>query len=181
MKVLHILLFLFTINLANSQTIDEYKLILKLENQVMKKANEGDYSEALKDANELVAISSNRASSYYWRSYAKRRSDDLIGAMHDINKAIQIGPDDHKNISSRAYIKHELKDYRGAIKDCENAIILYNNYQRFKEANDLAHIYLTKGRSEIKLGRLETGCLSLSKAGELGIEYAYKLIEENCN
>jgi len=42
-------------------------------------------------------------------------------------------------------------------------------------------MYYHRGISRIKLGRKDSGCLDLSKAGELGYFEAYESIKEFCN
>ena len=68
--------------------------------------------------------------------------------------------------------KHKLGDDRGAILDYTKAIAINPN-------NDLA--YLNRGLARLNLDQKESGCLDLSKAGELGHEEAYKFIKEYCN
>ena len=41
--------------------------------------------------------------------------------------------------------------------------------------------YLNRGASKIMLGQKDSGCLDLSKAGELGDTKAYGLIKKYCN
>jgi hypothetical protein len=41
--------------------------------------------------------------------------------------------------------------------------------------------YYSKGISRIAIGQKDSGCLDLSKAGELGSEKAYEVIKKNCN
>ena len=44
-----------------------------------------------------------------------------------------------------------------------------------------ADAYLNRGIDKLILGQKDSGCLDLSKAGELGIEGAYETIRELCN
>jgi len=66
---------------------------------------------------------------------------------------------------------HHLGDYRGALQDFNKAIEL---------KPDLAEAYGARGLSKIKLGQKDSGCLDLSKAGELGAIQAYDTIEQYC-
>ena len=65
-----------------------------------------------------------------------------------------------------------LGDHKGAIQDYNKAIELNPNY---------ALAYGLRGLSKIKLGQKDSGCLDLSKAGELGFMDAYDAIKEYCN
>ncbi len=73
---------------------------------------------------------------------------------------------------NRGNAKYELEDYRGAIADYSKAIEI--------NPND-ADAYGNRGIAMIKLGQKDSGCLDLSKAGELGYFDAYDVIKEYCN
>ncbi|MDA9332749.1 tetratricopeptide repeat protein, partial [Saprospiraceae bacterium] len=60
----------------------------------------------------------------------------------------------------------------GSIADYTKAIEIDPNY---------AKAYLNRGRSKLMLGQKDSGCLDLSKAGELGYGKAYEVIKEYCN
>ena len=68
--------------------------------------------------------------------------------------------------------KAKLKDYRGAIADYTKVIEIDPNY---------ALAYLNRGYAKLFLGQKDSGCLDLSKAGELGDKKAYDAIKEYCN
>ncbi|MDA2919073.1 tetratricopeptide repeat protein [Desulfobacterota bacterium AH_259_B03_O07] len=68
--------------------------------------------------------------------------------------------------------KHRQGDYRGAIKDYTKAI----------EINPKdAEVYYGRGLTKLYLGQKDSGCLDLSKAGELGYFKAYDFIKQYCN
>jgi len=105
----------------------------------------------------------------------------------------------------RAICKKELKDYRGAISDFDKIELKFNKSAEFYLKRGGAKYYLEKyadakldftkslsiekssytyfgrGICNIFLGLKESGCLDLSKAGELGHEQAYEAIKEYCN
>ena len=68
--------------------------------------------------------------------------------------------------------KYELKDYKGAIQDYTTAIEL-------NPSN--AEAYNLRGIDKLILGQKDSGCLDLSKAGEMGYLEAYDDIKEFCN
>jgi len=65
-----------------------------------------------------------------------------------------------------------LDDYRGAIYDCTKVIEL--------EPNN-SEAYEIRGFSKISIGQKESGCLDLSRSGELGNYKAYDTIKKFCN
>lgn len=105
----------------------------------------------------------------------------------------------------RGWAKMELEDFYGAEKDFKTGIKLeenvefYNLYgrllgntKRFQEAlnifnkaisidKDNGRAFYYRGMTKINLKDKPGGCQDLSKAGELGIEDAYKMIKLNCN
>ena len=68
--------------------------------------------------------------------------------------------------------KAEKGDYRGAIQDYNKAIEFKPKY---------FEAYYNRGIAKIQLGQKDSGCLDLSKAGELGYMDAYDAIKEYCN
>ncbi len=56
------------------------------------------------------------------------------------------------------------------------------DYNKAIELNpNLAEVYYNRGLAKIGLGQKDSGCLDLSKAGEMGYADAYEFINEYCN
>ncbi len=70
------------------------------------------------------------------------------------------------------YEKFKQGDLKGAIQDYTKAIELNPQY---------AEVYHNRGLTKLYLGQKDSGCLDLSKAGELGYYEAYDAIKEYCN
>lgn len=87
------------------------------------------------------------------------------------SKMIQINPAYASAYSVRGSVKLSLEDYRGAIVDYSRVLQIDSKY---------AEAYYFRGYANIVIGRKESGCLDLSKAGELGYQKAYDLIKEYC-
>jgi len=71
----------------------------------------------------------------------------------------------------KVFVKGKAKDFRGAIADYTKAIEIRPNY---------INAYFDRGLAKLNLGQKDSGCLDLSKAGELGHEEAYNLIKDFC-
>jgi tetratricopeptide (TPR) repeat protein len=68
--------------------------------------------------------------------------------------------------------RYKLGDHRGAIEDYNQAIQLDPK---------LGEAYVLRGLSKIQLNQKNSGCLDLSKAGELGDASTYGFIRLFCN
>ena len=121
-----------------------------------------DYSKAI-ELGEFVYVS---------RATEKQRLGDLNGAFSDYDKAIEINPNDMWAYIKRASIKEDLGDFKGALSDLTKAIEI--------APNDWVNIQ-DRGLLKIKMGLKESGCLDLSRVGEMGISSVYNLIKEHCN
>ena len=67
--------------------------------------------------------------------------------------------------------KDDLKDFTGAIADYSKAIEI---------DPEGADAYYYRGLVKLILGQKDSGCLDLSKAGELGYSEAYEQIDKFC-
>lgn len=67
--------------------------------------------------------------------------------------------------------KLRLEDYKGAIADYSKAIELNPKN---------AKAYYSRGLAKLLMGQKDSGCIDLSKAGELGYDKAYDAIKEDC-
>jgi len=76
-----------------------------------------------------------------------------------------------ENYLDKGVDKYNKGDYSGAIQDFNKAIEL--------DPND-AEAYGGRGLAKILLGQKDSGCLDLSKAGELGYSQAYDAIKQVC-
>jgi tetratricopeptide (TPR) repeat protein len=96
----------------------------------------------------------------------------------DYNKAVEIydfmisrWPDFAFGYFNRANLKVRLKDYSGAVADYSAAI---------EKQPNLAEAFYNRALTLIFLGNLESACQDLSKAGELGLQQAYRVIQQYC-
>ena len=130
-----------------------------------------DWQGAILDFTKAIELSANNEEYYHRRGYAKNWVKDYEGSIEDFTQTIQINPSNSYNYVDRASEKESIKDYLGALDDYSKAIQL-----NFK--NDIA--YLERGLLKVQLGRKESGCVDLRKAGDLGNGSAYEAIQKYC-
>jgi tetratricopeptide (TPR) repeat protein len=94
-----------------------------------------------------------------------------LNALKDFDRSINLNPDFVFSRFNRAYIKSLTDELQGALGDYSACIEL---------SPDLGVAYYNMGLLEIFMHSPETGCPDLSRAGELGIDAAYKVIYNFC-
>ena len=145
------------------------------------KEQKGDIYGAIADYTKAIQYGSKYSSFYERRASAKIDIKDYIGAVNDYTTAIRIENEKHEiNFNAfhgRGVAKFFLKDYRGAIQDF-NKVIRDDpeNYWREQQM----WLYYYRGLSKIGLNQKDSGCMDLSKSGELGLAKAYDAIKTYC-
>lgn len=134
----------------------------------------GNYQEAILDLNTAIESYPEFAEAYYsLRGLAKASLGDYRGSIDDFSKALLIDPKFTEAVSNRATSKRNLNDYQGALEDYSLAVKIDPTY---------SSAYFKRGLLKIiQLKEKESGCLDLSKAGELGESLAFKAIKDLCN
>jgi lipoprotein NlpI len=102
----------------------------------------------------------------------KCRFEDFRGSIPDFNIAIKLDSTQSEYYYWRGLAKKQLFDFVGAIKDFSIAIEINPTY---------SDAFYSRGISKIYSEELESGCIDLSKAGELGYMDAYKAKKSKCN
>lgn len=127
----------------------------------------------------------NLDSAYYFRGAEKADLGDVRGAIVDLDKAIELNPKFCEAYYYRGRYKIGLKNYQDAIADLDRAIELHpNDFPKAYYYRGLAKISLSETKnwlSKLITDEKTSGCEDLSKAGQLGYDYAYKVIKERCN
>lgn len=146
----------------------------------------GDYAGSIKYLNEIIKSNPSNFAAFYNRGQAKFNLGDYLGAIDDYNKAIEIHPQYFDAFAGRGNVKGFMADYLGAVSDFTSAILLYQENLKSKtpiilQDQKIARWYLLRGSYKHLLNDKINGCLDLSKAGELGLTEAYKLINKYCN
>src|SRR6187455_1226315 len=165
-----------------------------------------EFTEALMNLNKALDLDPSYAPAYYLRGNIKDNFEDRHGAMKDYNTAVEKNPKFADAFFARGNVKMKLQDYYGAIADYSSAITINENYIEayfnrgkakqfllaYEDAiNDCTKIiqinpkskdaYYMRGLLRLEFGDQKTGCLDLSKAGELGDSKAYETIKDKCN
>jgi tetratricopeptide (TPR) repeat protein len=136
------------------------------------KSLNGDHFGAVSDYTEVLKIDSLLPYVFYNRGQAKISIKNYFGALDDFIKAINLKPDYYNAIIGRGDALSSLDLENDAIFQYTNAI---NINLKLPEA------YYKRGLSKLKLMQKQSGCLDLSKAGELGDYTAYNSIKIYCN
>lgn len=133
----------------------------------------GMYHEGLNDCNRAILLAPDSDAGFGFRGIIKFYLEDYYGAINDLNIAIEINNKYATTYLYRGHAKIKLKEDTGALQDLNTAIKIDNNY---------AEAYYIRGIMKILIfNERQSGCLDLSKAGELGRKEAYKSIKELCN
>lgn len=102
---------------------------------------------------------------------AQKKSYDYSKAIADMQKTIELFPDFAHAYYNLGNLMYMIGDLASAIEMYNKAIELFPNF---------AQAYYNRGLVQFVLREKETGCMDVSKAGELGIVKAYELIREFC-
>jgi tetratricopeptide (TPR) repeat protein len=116
-------------------------------------------------------VKGQTAVEYFERGLSKYKSGNYSEAIAYYTLAIKLDPNYVAAFINRAIAKAVYEDEIGAIPDFNKAIELDPKN---------AEAYKIRGLTKIKLGQKDSGCLDLSKGGELGDVEAYGLISKNC-
>ena len=128
---------------------------------------------AVMEATKIINMEPDSIDQFYaLRARAKEESGDYYGTIADYNSAIESNPGVAIYFLHRAGPKWELNDHKGCVNDCLKAIEIDPEF---------AVAHFTLGIYYIGIDEKEKGCLSLSRAGELGLLRAYDAINDLCN
>jgi len=172
------------------------------------KSSFGDYRGAIFDFSKAIEINPHDEDAYLSRAKSKVDLGDYRGALADYDKAIEINPLNRWNFRNRADLKSTMGNYKEAIVDYDKAIDLNLNKKNESSYLDRGHAkcklkdykgaisdynkqielipsfrlaYYHRGLAKILGGDKDSGCLDLSKAGELGLVDAYEEIKMYCH
>jgi tetratricopeptide (TPR) repeat protein len=155
-----------------------------------------EYDRALSLNNELLLAYLNRAQAYFemaehqfveenysrsvtitWGEFEDQPAEkvnkrpDYEPALRDLNRAIELAPELPFAYFNRGNVKNRMSDYRGAVEDYTKAIEQLGNF---------AEAYYNRGLTLLVMKENERACKDLSRAGELGMKDAYRIINRFC-
>ncbi|MFR9666943.1 MAG: tetratricopeptide repeat protein [Rikenellaceae bacterium] len=127
-----------------------------------------EFISSIENSFQRITIDSDPANNLK-NTTAVSRSYDYKEALEDIETAIALHPDlaySHYNLAGLLVLSGKLPE---AYKAYNEAIRLYPTF---------AEAYYNRGVVQIMMKDTRKGCIDLSKAGELGIDRAYQLLEK---
>lgn len=167
--LLHFFTLIVIVSAGHSQTAKQYY------DRGLAKEELKEYKGAIAAYTKAIGLNPKYSEAYSGRGFVKGELKDYLGSIADYTEALETRPEsieDYYGIySGRGRAKYGLKDYRGAIEDYTKAIEASPKHE---------YIYYFRGYAKIKLGQKESGCLDLSKSGELGNKEAYVAIKKFC-
>ncbi|PZX55915.1 tetratricopeptide repeat protein [Algoriphagus ratkowskyi] len=132
----------------------------------------GNFEASIKFYSEAIMFNPNEFFYYYSRGLSMVELKRNMEAIIDFTKSIDLNPSEGGLYAARGQCKGNLGDFFGAISDFTKAIEYYPKNSLF---------FYQRGIAKIKLGKTESGCIDLSKSGELGYSKAYLTINKACN
>uniref|UniRef100_UPI0040568A10 tetratricopeptide repeat protein n=1 Tax=Alistipes sp. TaxID=1872444 RepID=UPI0040568A10 len=124
-----------------------------------------DFISSIDNAYQRITIDNDPALQL---QNSTQRTYDYDEAIADLNKVIKLYPDFAYAWYNRANLMARSGKFPEAYEDYTQAIALNPQF---------AEAYFNRGLVQIFMKDTRKGCLDLSKAGELGIEQAYELLQ----
>ncbi|MEG2614375.1 MAG: tetratricopeptide repeat protein, partial [Alistipes sp.] len=125
-----------------------------------------DFISSIDNSYQRIVIDSDPANKL---TNSSKRTYNYDEAIADLNSAIKLFPDFAYNYYNRANLQALSGNLPEAYDDYTKAIALDTTF---------AEAYYNRGLVQIFMKDTHKGCLDLSKAGELGIKHAYKVLKQ---
>ena len=133
-------------------------------------------TQAIVDFSKAIKLNDTNAILYSFRAMEKKDLKDDLGAINDLTTAIKLDPNYGKNYFWRGFVRFWRADYKNALIDFDSSV-----YYEENNLSEKAFYLIYRGKTKLKLGKKDDGCLDFSLAGELGSEDAYVEIKNSCN
>jgi protein O-mannosyl-transferase len=135
------------------------------------KVGQGDFSGAVQDYNQAIALNRNYAEAYTNRAVAYFQAGDMKSALRDLNEAITLNPKRAKPYQDRGAVKATTGDFEGALKDFDIFLNIDSTNQR---------VYADRAMVRLSLGDTTGGCYDLRKSLKYGNIDAAQMIRQYC-
>jgi len=175
MKTLLILLLsLFISSISISQTAEEYY------DRGNDRLDRQDYRGAIANFSRAIEINPRYEDAYFNRGVAKINLYDYYGAIADFKKVTEINPRNADAYFRMGALKY-LITYSNFLEKMEGLNESIRDLTKAIEINPkFARAFYFRGLVKIERNQQQSGCLDLSRAGELGYEDAYDEIRWRC-
>ncbi|MFI3306419.1 MAG: tetratricopeptide repeat protein [Rikenellaceae bacterium] len=163
----HIKQYTSAITTLSSAIAEEPRSPFLYINRAATRAEMIEFISSIENSFQRITIDADPANNL--RNSAVSRTYDYNEALEDINTAIALHPDlaySHYNKAGLLLLSGKLPEAYSSY--CE-AIKLYPGF---------AEAYYNRGVVQIMMKDTRKGCIDLSKAGELGIERSYELLDK---
>ena len=135
-------------------------------NRATTRAEMIDFISSIDNSYQSITLDSDPAKRLHNNTTRTYSYDE---AIEDINKAIKLYPD----LAEAYYNRANLMAISGKLPEA------YDDYTRAIELDaNMGEAYYNRGLVQIFMKDTRKGCMDLSKAGELGIEAAYRVLGE---
>ncbi|AFY73112.1 DnaJ-class molecular chaperone with C-terminal Zn finger domain [Synechococcus sp. PCC 7502] len=139
----------FDLNTTNSSNSSNRKGAEIYYSQGLKKSQNGNYQDAIKDYNQAIALNKNYADAYNKRGLCYYKLGALSEAVIDFGKAINLNSNMAEAYYNRGLAKLKLGYAHGAIEDYTHALNLRYNYGQAFYRRGIAHAQLNNRQAAI--------------------------------
>jgi tetratricopeptide (TPR) repeat protein len=168
-------------------SIDDYSKVIELRpyryhgdysSRGISKSYMGDNAGAISDITQAIELNPNDELYYAIRADKKIKLEDYRGSIEDLKLAIELFEKSNSSYRLKVNYYANLATSKARLNDFEGAIESYSNAIKYNIKD--SYSYYHRGLTRLIVGEKESGCLDLSKAGELGYQKAYDAIKQYC-
>jgi tetratricopeptide (TPR) repeat protein len=125
---------------------------------ILKRAEAGEFAQALKDLEWALRADPQDAMLYSCRAIVKRKMGDKQGAIADLNQAIKLNPQDAIVLRNRGKLRLQIGDFLGAQTDLNQAVAI--------NTEDAIN-YVARGELYNAMGNFQDAMIDFAKAIKL--------------
>jgi tetratricopeptide (TPR) repeat protein len=125
---------------------------------ILKRAESGEFAQALQDLEWALRADPQDANLYSCRAIVKRKMGDKQGAIADLNQAIKLNPQDAIVLRNRGKLRLQIGDFLGAQTDLNQAVTMNT---------EDAMNYVARGELYNAMGNFQDAIIDFAKAIKL--------------